>query len=103
MSSDISVEQCFVCGERVPVTAVTYKKHTARVAIGVTKTYRGYICEKCNNILFHSCLKHCLIKGWWGIISLFIWNPIYIVGNILTNSRVNKHFREYSISKANAS
>jgi hypothetical protein len=52
MSNDISVEQCFVCGKRVPVTAVTYKKHTGMVAIGTTKTYRGYICEKCNNVFF---------------------------------------------------
>ncbi len=99
MSSIVGYEQCFLCSQRVLVTAATYKKLTAMLIIVKTTTYRGLICEKCNKIIYRTCLKHCLISGWWSITSLFIRNPIAIVGNIIMYDGVSKRFKKFSASK----
>jgi len=86
-----------------PITSMSYTKHTGLVILGRRQTYRGLLCEQCNKRLFSSCLNHCLIAGWWGIISFFIYNPAAIIGNIIMYFRAKNRFKKYSNAVSSSS
>jgi hypothetical protein len=98
---ELHVGQCQVCGTQDYVTKVSYTKHTGIVVIMTTQKFKGLMCQKCVAKLFKSCEIHCALAGWWGIASLFIMNPIALIGNAIMYFRANKQFSDHH--KASAS
>jgi hypothetical protein len=94
--SKAALTVCQGCHAVKPVTMVSYKKHTGLIVVGQTSTHKGILCAECNKRLFSSSLIHCLLAGWWGIISFFVYNPIAIIGNIVTYFNAKKRFKKYS-------
>ena len=94
--SEAGMMACQGCHAPKLVTAVSYTKHTGLIIIGRISRHRGLLCEQCNKRLFSSCVTYCLVAGWWGIISFFIYNPTAIIGNIIMYFRAKSRFRKYS-------
>jgi hypothetical protein len=67
-----------------------FKKHTGMLLISQTRTLtlRGTLDEV--KALYKSVQTHNLLAGWWGIISLFILNPVALIGNAHQMTRVKR-------------
>jgi hypothetical protein len=91
-NKELLFDHCQVCGKKDYITEASYTKHTGMVIIGTTQRYKGYMCKKCIRSLFNSCEIHCALTGWWGLVSLFIYNPIALIGNVIMYFRANKRF-----------
>jgi len=81
-------DYCEHCGNERTLTFVSYRKHTGLLFARRIESVEGWVCSKCNHKYFWVCQAHCLLAGWWGVISLLIGNPWALVGNILMYIRV---------------
>jgi hypothetical protein len=67
-----------------------FKKHTGMLLLSQTRTLtvRGTLDEL--KAVYKSVQTHNLLAGWWGIISLFILNPVALIGNAHQMTRVKR-------------
>jgi hypothetical protein len=91
-SPALQVGCCQVCGKQDVVTEVSYTKHTGLILLAQTQRLKGFMCRECTGKLFSSCEIHCALAGWWGVISLFIYNPIALIGNLIMYLRARNRF-----------
>lgn len=68
------------------VYGVLVRRHTGMILIGQTRTtpVRGSL-EQCRAAL-KAAQRHNFLFGWWGIISLLVYNPMAIGGNVRAKS-----------------
>jgi hypothetical protein len=91
-SSALYVDSCQMCGRQSYITEASFTKHTGMLIIAQTQRFKGFMCEECIEKLFRQCEIHCALAGWWGIISLFIYNPIALVGNVIMYFRAKQQY-----------
>jgi hypothetical protein len=67
-----------------------FKKHTGMLLVSQTRTLnvRGTL-EQVTTV-YKSVQTHNLLAGWWGLISLFILNPVALIGNAHQMTRVKR-------------
>jgi hypothetical protein len=73
-----------------PLFEARFKKHTGLLLISQTRTLtvRGTL-EQVTSV-YKSAQTHNLLAGWWGLISLFILNPVALIGNAHQMTRVKR-------------
>jgi ribosomal protein L37AE/L43A len=84
---------CHRCGRVAPTYPSRFQKNTSMIIVRTRQIYQGDFCQDCTKELFSACFWHCLVFGWWGIISAFI-TPFAIVENVYNYSRAQKFFRQ---------
>ena len=67
-----------------------FKKHTGLLLIAQTRTFvvRGTLEQV--KAAYKSAQTHNLLAGWWGIISLLVYNWIALIGNAHQMTRVKR-------------
>ncbi|MDF0531390.1 hypothetical protein P0W64_00780 [Tsukamurella sp. 8F] len=80
-------------GRPGPVFQARFKKHTGMIIIAQwqTRTVVGSYDDV--RRAYREAQTHCLVAGWWGFISLLIYNWIAIFGNMSEMSRIAKQAR----------
>jgi hypothetical protein len=66
------------------------KRHTGMLLMSQTRTLtvRGTLEQV--QAAYRSAQTHNLLAGWWGVISLFILNPVALIGNAHQWTRVKR-------------
>jgi hypothetical protein len=74
--------------------SVTLREHTGAVVLWLqrTFTFTGTL-EQCEQA-YRKAQLHCLLAGWWGLVSLFLMNPIALVCNYSAIRRVRALARQ---------
>lgn len=75
---------------REPVFSVRLTKHTGMVVIGYNQRYTVTGSYAQCDAAIRQAQQHNLLAGWWGLISILIWNPIALI----TNSKARKSLRQ---------
>ncbi|WAC90683.1 DUF2510 domain-containing protein [Mycobacterium sp. Aquia_213] len=80
--------------------SVRLHEHTGVFVLWVQRslTFTGTLeqCEKA----YRDAQLHCLVTGWWGLVSLFLLNPIALVRNYLAIRRVRALAKEAPVPQA---
>jgi hypothetical protein len=77
-----------------------FKRHTGMLLMSQTRTLtvRGTL-EQIKTV-YSSAQTHNLLAGWWGVISLFILNPVALVGNAHQMTRVKRAAEDLAARQA---
>lgn len=74
--------------------SVRLHEHTGAVILWLQ---RDFICtgtlEQCEQA-YRSAQTHCLLAGWWGLVSLVVLNPIALISNYTAIRRVRAQAKE---------
>lgn len=80
---------CRVCGAQ-PAAEVVMHQHVGLILWGIRRTFRSVCCRDCGLAFFRQKQNLTLLTGWWGWISFGLWNPIAIIGNLVSRGEVMK-------------
>ena len=72
---------CQNCHSQQPLVRASFSKNTGLVLLSHNVTVKGFLCRQCLRSLFKEYQIHNLLLGWWGLHSLFIINPMYLIMN----------------------
>lgn len=64
--------------------------HTGMILWGIRRSFRQVLCRDCGLAFFRQKQNRTLLTGWWGWISLGLWNPIAIISNITSRDELMK-------------
>lgn len=79
---------CGRCGA-YPAVAATLREHHGVVIGRETTTDPGPFCRSCGLSEFRDMTAATLVRGWWGVLSVFI-TPFVLAGNVLAWLRIRK-------------
>lgn len=102
--------RCESCSELSSLIHATYHQNTGMIVARQHKSLEGNLCRNCSLTSFAKLTGHCLVLGWWGMIS-FMLNCLFIVNNVamamatlalpknatLAKSALDEH-REYALA-----
>lgn len=80
---------CMACGQ-APAARVTFEYGIGMIVMHQTQKRTGVWCRRCGTKAFWSAQGKTLVLGWWGILSLLIYNWIHIFANLGALQRVRK-------------
>jgi hypothetical protein len=77
-----------------------FKRHTGMLLMSQTRTLtvRGTLDQV--KTVYRSAQTHNLLAGWWGVISLFILNPVALIGNAHQMTRVKRAAEDLAARQA---
>lgn len=78
-----------VC-HQAPAARVTFEYGIGMVVMHQTQKRTGVWCRKCGTKAFWANQGKTLVFGWWGVLSLLIYNWIHIFANIGALQRLRK-------------
>jgi hypothetical protein len=78
--------RCQFCG-RSPAQQFVVMQHTGMLLVGRTTTFRPVACRDHALEFIGKALRHSLIYGWWGAISLVIYNPFVLIRTMMARSK----------------
>jgi hypothetical protein len=74
-----------------------FKKHTGMLLMSQTRafTVRGTLDQV--QAVYKSAQTHNLLAGWWGVFSLFVLNPVALIGNAHQWTRVKRAAEDLAV------
>ena len=88
---------CQKCHTDALLVQTSFVKNTGIVILSVHQTTSGFFCRRCVKSLFIEAQIHNLALGWWGIVSFFIINPMYLLVNSWRYYFAFRKLNKYSI------
>lgn len=80
---------CEVCGAE-PAAAVTIRSHQAFILFMRFFKYEGRYCRICATAILRSATAMTMALGWWGPLSLAIFNPFTLISNAVMYRRIKR-------------
>jgi hypothetical protein len=84
---------CLVCGRHVPTFFAYFVETRGMLAYREERTYSGRFCPPCLRGAFKMVMTTLLLRGWWGVFSLFL-TPMYLVFNSVEYFKVRRRIRQ---------
>jgi hypothetical protein len=72
---------CQQCG-RSPARAFTIRRHVGLLVLMRSVQVKQLLCRQCAHRELKRYTGRTLLQGWWGVLSLLIFNPVTILLNL---------------------